>query len=91
MDLARFPRVNLTLSATPLEFLPNLTRYFGGPNLYIKRDDHTGLALGGNKTRKLEFLIGDALEKGATHVVTQGATQSNHVRQTVAAANKFGL
>ena len=91
MDLARFPRVKLTLSATPLEFLPRLTRHFGGPNLYIKRDDHTGLALGGNKTRKLEFLIGDALEKGATHVVTQGATQSNHVRQTVAAANKFGL
>ncbi|MFT3964246.1 D-cysteine desulfhydrase [Propionivibrio sp.] len=91
MNLTRFPRVNLTLSATPLEFLPNLTRHLGGPNLYIKRDDHTGLALGGNKTRKLEFLIGDALAKGATHVVTQGATQSNHVRQTIAAANKFGL
>lgn len=91
MNLTRFARVNLTLSATPLEFLPNLTRHLGGPNLYIKRDDHTGLALGGNKTRKLEFLIGDALAKGATHVVTQGATQSNHVRQTIAAANKFGL
>lgn len=91
MNLARFPRVRLTLSQTPLEFLPNLTRHLGGPNLYIKRDDHTGLALGGNKTRKLEFLIGDALEKGATHILTQGATQSNHVRQTVAAANKFGL
>lgn len=91
MDLTRFPRVKLTLSSTPLEFLPNLTKHFGGPNLYIKRDDHTGLALGGNKTRKLEFLIGEALAKGATHVVTQGATQSNHVRQTIAAANKFGL
>ncbi|MDR2112248.1 MAG: D-cysteine desulfhydrase [Candidatus Accumulibacter sp.] len=91
MNLTRFPRVNLTLSVTPLEFLPNLTRHFGGPDLYIKRDDHTGLALGGNKTRKLEFLIGDALAKKATHIVTQGATQSNHVRQTVAAANKFGL
>ncbi|MDR2789105.1 MAG: D-cysteine desulfhydrase [Candidatus Accumulibacter sp.] len=91
MNLTRFPRVNLTPSVTPLEFLPNLTRHLGGPGLYIKRDDHTGLALGGNKTRKLEFLIGDALAKGATHVVTQGATQSNHVRQTIAAANKFGL
>ncbi|MDR1709395.1 MAG: pyridoxal-phosphate dependent enzyme, partial [Candidatus Accumulibacter sp.] len=80
MDLTRFPRVSLTLSSTPLEFLPNLTKHLGGANLYIKRDDHTGLALGGNKTRKLEFLIGDALAKGATHVVTQGATQSNHVR-----------
>ncbi|GHU19064.1 1-aminocyclopropane-1-carboxylate deaminase [Betaproteobacteria bacterium] len=91
MNLTRFPRVNLTLSATPLEFLPNLTKHLGGPNLYIKRDDHTGLALGGNKTRKLEFLIGDALAKKATHILTQGATQSNHVRQTIAAANKFGL
>jgi L-cysteate sulfo-lyase len=91
MNLTRFPRVKLTLSDTPLEFLPNLTKHLGGPDLYIKRDDNTGLALGGNKTRKLEFLIGDALDKGATHVVTQGATQSNHVRQTIAAANKFGL
>ncbi|MDR3221595.1 MAG: pyridoxal-phosphate dependent enzyme, partial [Candidatus Accumulibacter sp.] len=91
MNLTHFSRVKLTLSATPLEFLANLTRHLGGPNLSIKRDDHTGLALGGNKTRKLEFLIGDALAKGATHVVTQGATQSNHVRQTIAAANKFGL
>jgi L-cysteate sulfo-lyase len=91
MNLSRFARVNLTLSATPLEFLPRLTKHLGGPDLYIKRDDHTGLALGGNKTRKLEFLIGDALAKGATHVLTQGATQSNHVRQTIAAANKFGL
>jgi L-cysteate sulfo-lyase len=91
MNLTRFPRVSLTLSATPLEFLPNLTRHLDGPNLYIKRDDHTGLALGGNKTRKLEFLIGDALMKKATHILTQGATQSNHVRQTIAAANKFGL
>ena len=91
MNLTRFPRVKLTLSDTPLEFLPNLTKHLGGPDLYIKRDDHTGLALGGNKTRKLEFLIGDALAKGATHILTQGATQSNHVRQTIAAANKFGL
>jgi len=91
MNLASFPRVRLTQAPTPLEFLPNLTRHLAGPRIYIKRDDNTGLALGGNKTRKLEFLIGDALAKGATHVVTQGATQSNHVRQTIAAANKFGL
>ncbi|SMF53912.1 D-cysteate sulfo-lyase [Pseudogulbenkiania subflava] len=89
--LARFPRVRLTQAPTPLEFLPNITRALGGPQIYIKRDDNTGLALGGNKTRKLEFLLGDALARGATHIVTQGATQSNHVRQTIAAANKFGL
>jgi L-cysteate sulfo-lyase len=91
MNLDQFPRVHLTQAPTPLEFLPNLSRTLGGPRIYIKRDDNTGLATGGNKTRKLEFLIGDALQKGATHIVTQGATQSNHVRQTIAAANKFGL
>ncbi|TFW10247.1 D-cysteine desulfhydrase [Oxalobacteraceae bacterium OM1] len=91
MHLSRFPRVKLTQAPTPLEPLLNLSKHLGGPNLYIKRDDSTGLATGGNKTRKLEFLIGDALAKGATHVVTQGATQSNHVRQTVAAARKHGL
>ena len=91
MNLQSFARVSLTQAPTPLEFLPNLSRQLGGPKIYIKRDDNTGLAMGGNKTRKLEFLIGDALQKGATHVVTQGATQSNHVRQTIAAANKFGL
>ncbi|MCG2586645.1 D-cysteine desulfhydrase [Massilia sp. TS11] len=89
--LARFPRVRLTQAPTPLEPLPNLSKLLGGPNLYIKRDDNTGLALGGNKTRKLEFLMGEALAQGATHIVTQGATQSNHVRQTIAAANKLGL
>lgn len=91
MNLTRFPRVRLTQAPTQLEFLPRLSRLLGGPNLYIKRDDNTGLALGGNKTRKLEFLIGDALAQGASHIVTQGATQSNHVRQTIAAANRHGL
>lgn len=91
MNLSNFARVRLTQAPTALEFLPNLTRLLDGPNIYIKRDDNTGLALGGNKTRKLEFLIGDALAQGASHIVTQGATQSNHVRQTIAAANKFGL
>lgn len=91
MNLTRFARVKLTAAPTALEHLPNLSRLLGGPEIYIKRDDNTGLATGGNKTRKLEFLIGEALARGATHVVTQGATQSNHVRQTIAAARKFGL
>ncbi|MDR1163318.1 MAG: D-cysteine desulfhydrase [Candidatus Accumulibacter sp.] len=91
MNLARFPRVRLTHAPTALEYLPNLTRLLDGPAIFIKRDDNTGLATGGNKTRKLEFLIGEALAQKATRVVTQGATQSNHVRQTVAAARKFGL
>ena len=91
MDLTRFPRVRLTHAPTPLEHLPNISRLLGGPEIFIKRDDCTGLATGGNKTRKLEFLMGDALAQGATHVITHGATQSNHVRQTVAAACKLGL
>ncbi|WP_353172584.1 D-cysteine desulfhydrase [Acinetobacter rudis] len=91
MLLSHLPRVKLVQGPTPLEFLPNLTQLLNGPEIYIKRDDATGLATGGNKTRKLEFLIGDALAQGATHILTQGATQSNHVRQTIAAANKFGL
>lgn len=91
MDLTRFPRVRLTQAPTPLHPLSNLSRVLGGPDIWIKRDDATGLATGGNKTRKLEFLIGEALSLGATHVVTQGATQSNHVRQTIAAANLHGL
>lgn len=91
MHLARFPRVKLCHAPTPLEFMPNLTRELGGPQLWIKRDDCTGVATGGNKNRKLEFLIGDALAHGADHVVTQGAVQSNHVRQTAAASAKFGL
>jgi L-cysteate sulfo-lyase len=91
MHLSRFHRVKLSHAATPLEPLTRLSKFLGGPNLYIKRDDCTGLGTGGNKTRKLEFLVGDALAKGATHLVTQGATQSNHVRQTVAAACKVGL
>ena len=91
MHLARFPRISLGHFPTPLESLPNLSRVLGGPSLYIKRDDCTGLATGGNKTRKLEFLLGDALAKKADVVITQGATQSNHVRQTIAAAAKLGL
>jgi L-cysteate sulfo-lyase len=91
MKLARFPRVRLTHAPTPLEPMGNLSRLLGGPALWIKRDDCTGLASGGNKTRKLEYLIGEALAKKADVVITQGATQSNHARQTAAAAAKFGL
>ena len=68
-----------------------LSEHLGGPNLFIKRDDCTGLATGGNKTRKLEFLVGEALSENANMLVTQGAVQSNHVRQTAAAACRFGL
>ncbi|MCX7383931.1 MAG: D-cysteine desulfhydrase [Alphaproteobacteria bacterium] len=91
MHLARFPRVKLCHAPTPLEFMPRLTARLGGPQLWIKRDDATGLATGGNKNRKLEFLLGEAMAEGATHIVTQGAVQSNHVRQTAAATAKLGL
>ena len=91
MHLARFPRIQLGHFPTPLEKLPRLTKALGGPNLYIKRDDCTGLATGGNKTRKLEFLVADAIKQGADTLVTQGATQSNHVRQTAAAAQVVGM
>ena len=89
--LSEFPSVPLCHQPTPLEFMPRMSESLGGPRLWIKRDDCTGLATGGNKTRKLEFLIADAIETGADMVVTQGAVQSNHVRQTAAAACKFGL
>ena len=88
MKLARFPRVRLTHAPTPLEPMPNLTRALGGPKLWIKRDDCTGLASGGNKTRKLEYLMGEALAQKADVVITQGATQSNHARQTAAAGGQ---
>ena len=76
MHLARFARVRVAHLPTPLEPMPNLTRLLGGPQLYVKRDDCTGLATSGNKTRKLEFLLGDALAQGADTVVTHGAVQS---------------
>lgn len=91
MDLTRFPRVRLSHAPTPMEPLDNLSKLLGGPRLWIKRDDCTGLALGGNKTRKLEFLLGAALAEGADTLITQGAVQSNHVRQTAAAAARCGL
>ena len=91
MQLSRFPRFRLGHFPTPLHFLPNLTRHLGGPNIYIKRDDCTGLATGGNKTRKLEFLVADAQKQGADVLITQGAVQSNHARQTAAAAVVAGM
>lgn len=91
MKLTNFPRVRITHGPTPLEFMPRLTEALGGPNLYIKRDDCTGLGTGGNKTRKLEFLMADAQAQDADTIITQGATQSNHARQTVAIAAKMGM
>ena len=95
MDLSRFPRRHYTVGATPLEFLPNFTRALSpdgqGPNIWIKRDDMLGLFPGGNKTRKLEFLVADALAQGADTLITCGAPQSNHCRITLAAAVKEGL
>ena len=85
------PRFKLGHWPTPLEPLPRLSKELGGPNIWVKRDDCTGLAFGGNKTRKLEFLIGDALARGTDTVVTFGAVQSNHARQTAAACAKAGL
>src|SRR5947208_6146679 len=91
MHIVKLPRFPLAQLPTPIEKLARLSRELGGPELLIKRDDQTGLALGGNKTRKLEFLVGDALARGADTLVTAGAAQSNHCRQTAAAAAKAGL
>ncbi len=91
MHLSRFARVKLAHLPTPIEHMPRLSEALGGPQIFVKRDDCTGLASGGNKTRKLEFLMADALEQGADMVITQGAVQSNHARQTAAAAAHLGL
>lgn len=91
MHLARFPRRFIAHLPTPLERLDRLTKELGGPEIWIKRDDCTGLSTGGNKTRKLEFLMAEAELAGADLVITQGATQSNHARQTAAFAAKLGM
>ena len=78
MHIEKLPRFPLAQLPTPIEKLARLSRELGGPELLIKRDDQTGLALGGNKSRKLEFLVGDALAQGADTLVTAGAAQSNH-------------
>ena len=98
MDLSRFPRRRYSAGPTPLDYLPRFTQALAalcpngqGPRIWIKRDDMLGLFPGGNKTRKLEFLVADALAAGADTLVTCGAPQSNHCRITLAAAVKEGL
>ncbi|MDQ1335619.1 MAG: D-cysteine desulfhydrase [Thermodesulfobacteriota bacterium] len=91
MNLARFPRRRYTQGQTPIERVPRFSKALGGPDIYIKRDDLLGLAAGGNKTRKLEFLVADALAQGADTLITCGAVQSNHCRLTLSAAVKEGL
>jgi D-cysteine desulfhydrase family pyridoxal phosphate-dependent enzyme len=89
--VTKISRLNLAHLPTPVETLPRLSEALGGPPLLVKRDDQTGLAFGGNKTRKLEFLVGEARDQGATMLITGGAIQSNHCRQTAAAAARFGF
>ena len=98
MDLSRFPRRRYSVGPTPLEFMPHFTDALrascpagAGPNVWIKRDDMLGLTPGGNKTRKLEFLVADALAQGADTLITCGAPQSNHCRATLCAAIKEGM
>ena len=83
LDFAHLP--------TPIETMPRLSETLCGPRLLVKRDDQTGLAFGGNKTRKLEFLLAEARDRGAKTLITAGALQSNHCRQTAAAAARFGF
>jgi D-cysteine desulfhydrase family pyridoxal phosphate-dependent enzyme len=85
------PRLRFAHLPTPIEIMPRLSEKLEGPRLLIKRDDQTGLAFGGNKTRKLEFLVAEARDQGAKTLITGGALQSNHCRQTAAAAARFGL
>ncbi len=91
MALSDYPRADLVHAPTPLEFMPNLTAHLGGPDLYVKRDDCTGLALGGNKTRQLEYYLGAARAEAADTILITGAVQSNFVRQAAAAARKLGM
>ena len=90
-QLQGLPRHALGFGPTPLSLLPRITAQLGGPRIWIKRDDCTGLATGGNKTRKLEYLVGDALARGADTLISQGALQSNHARQVAAAGAAAGL
>jgi D-cysteine desulfhydrase family pyridoxal phosphate-dependent enzyme len=85
------PRLRFAHLPTPIEELPRLSKKLGGPRIFVKRDDQTGLAFGGNKTRKLEFLVAEAQAQGAKTLISAGAMQSNHCRQTAAAAAKFGM
>jgi L-cysteate sulfo-lyase len=89
--IQRLPRVKLANLPTPLEEMPHLSRALGGPKLWIKRDDLTGPVFGGNKVRKLEFEMADAVQKGANIIVSGGVVQSNHARSTAVAARKLGM
>lgn len=91
IEFSSLPRIRLAHLPTPLEPMERVSKHLGGPRLWIKRDDCTGLSTGGNKVRKLEFVLADALAAGADTVVTAGAMQSNHSRQTAAAAARLGL
>ena len=91
MYTSKFPKTSLGVFPTPVTELTRLSDKLGGPRISIKRDDLTGLALGGNKTRKLETILGDALAQGCDTIITAGAAQSNHCRQTAAAAAKLNL
>jgi len=91
LQIAKLPRIRLVTLPTPLEEMRRLSEFLGGPRLWIKRDDLTGLAFGGNKERKMEFVMADALNKKADVVITTGPIQSNHARATAAAAKKVGL
>lgn len=89
-DISTFPRVSLGILPTPMYRLPNISRTLG-KNIYIKRDDMTGVALGGNKVRKLEFLIADAIEQGCDYMLTTGGAQSNHAMLTAACCSRLGI
>lgn len=89
--MIQIPRLHFAHLPTPIEELPRLSEHLAGPRILVKRDDQTGLAFGGNKTRKLEFLVAEAQEQGAKTLISGGAIQSNHCRQTAAAAARFGL
>ena len=91
MTIEQFPRAKLSFWPTPIEHLGRLTRCLGGPDIFVKRDDVGSLAMAGNKLRKLEFLLGDALQSGCRTIVTSGALQSNHARLTAAVCAKLGL
>ena len=90
-EIGSFPKVNLGHYPTPLELMPRISDQFGGKHIYVKRDDCTGLGLGGNKVRQLEFYLGDALAQGCDTVLSTGAIQSNYMRTLAAAASKLGL
>src|SRR5918996_794095 len=89
--MKQMPQLHFAHLPTPIEELPRLTEHLGSPKILVKRDDLTGLAFGGNKTRKLEFLVAEALEKGAKMLLTGGALQSTHFCQSPPAAARFGL